>query len=410
VGLEAALYARCLGYEVDVYEQDQVGAHLLRWGHVRMFTPFGLNRSPLGLAALAAQDPHWRPPADDALLTGRDLVAAYLAPLSRSDLLIDGLHEQTEVLAVGRQDLLKGEAVGDDRRADGPFRLLLNDRRAGAGVASTSVATADVVIDATGTFGQPNALGRGGLPAPGEIELRDAIEYGLPDVLGNDRAVYAGRRVLVVGAGFSAATTVVALARLAESVPGGQVFWLARRPATPGQGPVRTVAPDRLPARHALAQEANALAAASGGAVQYLAGGWVESLAAAVGGGCDVCIAGDQSAVLRVDRIVANVGYRPNARLYQELQVHECYATGGPMKLAARLLERSGGDCLDERACGPESLLHPEPDFYILGAKSYGRSPQFLLAVGLAQIRELFTVLGDRADLDLYAGVQHLCP
>ena len=54
---------------------------------------------------------------------------------------------------------------------------------------------------------------------------------------------------------------------------------------------------------------------------------------------------------------------------------------------------------------GPHSLVSPEPNFYILGAKSYGRNSQFLIAAGLVQIRDLFTLLGDRADLDLYESV-----
>jgi 2-polyprenyl-6-methoxyphenol hydroxylase-like FAD-dependent oxidoreductase len=75
IGLEAALYARYLGYDVDVYERGRVAENLLQWGHVRMFSPFGQNRSPLGLAALKAQDPAWQPPGDDELLSGRELAA-----------------------------------------------------------------------------------------------------------------------------------------------------------------------------------------------------------------------------------------------------------------------------------------------------------------------------------------------
>ena len=56
IGLEAALYARFLGYDVAIFDEAEVAANVRRWGHVRMFTPFGMNRSPLGLAALAAQD------------------------------------------------------------------------------------------------------------------------------------------------------------------------------------------------------------------------------------------------------------------------------------------------------------------------------------------------------------------
>jgi len=115
IGLEAALYARYLGYAVDIYERGVVAEHVRRWGHVRMFSPFGANRSPLGLAALAAQDSAWRPPGDDQFLTGREFTDRYLALLAQSDLLIDGLHERCEVLAISRDGLLKGELVDDGR-------------------------------------------------------------------------------------------------------------------------------------------------------------------------------------------------------------------------------------------------------------------------------------------------------
>ena len=61
-------------------------------------------------------------------------------------------------------------------------------------------------------------------------------------------------------------------------------------------------------------------------------------------------------------------------RLYRELQVHECYASLGPMDLAAALLKHAGGDCLSIPGQGAATLRNPEPNFYILGAKSYGRN------------------------------------
>ena len=70
---------------------------------------------------------------------------------------------------------------------------------------------ASAVIDATGTWSQPNPLGASGLPAQGEHALRDRITYGMPDVLGAERQRYAGRRVLVAGAGHSAAGSLLAL-------------------------------------------------------------------------------------------------------------------------------------------------------------------------------------------------------
>jgi hypothetical protein len=56
----------------------------------------------------------------------------------------------------------------------------------------------------------------------------------------------------------------------------------------------------------------------------------------------------------------------------------------------------------------PQFMLNPEPDFYILGAKSYGRDSRFLIADGLRQVRDLFTIIGDREDLDLYASLSKM--
>lgn len=407
IGLEAALYARYLGYRVEVYEQGRVGEHLLRWGHVRMFSPARYNVSPLGVAALRAQDPSWRPPDDDALLTGREFVAAYLRPLAESDLLADSIHEQTRVLAVGRSGFLKPEGVGDPRRGEADFRLLLRTTNR-QGVALERSARADAVIDASGTFSCHNWLGDGGIPAPGETAAAERIEYGLPDVLGADRGRYAGQRVLLVGGGYSAATSAVALAQLAEQAPGTRITWATRSAAAPGEGVVRRIAADRLPSRDELARRANALAQGKQHAVEHRGGVMVEAIETAADGALSVRLAGEGGGELDVDRIIANVGYRPDRRLYRELQVHECYATEGPMKLAAAMLGHPRQDCLDTPSGGPAALLGPEPDFYILGAKSFGRGSQFLLSIGLAQIRELFTILLDRADLDVYATVAPL--
>jgi thioredoxin reductase len=403
VGLEAALYARFLGYRVALYERGQVAEHLRRFAHVRWFTPFGMNVSPLGLAALAAQRPEAPLPAAEALLTAGELVDAYWGPLAQTDLLADCLQEQTEVVAVGRGELLKGELVGQEARRQWPFRLLL--RRTGGGPQGAEfVEQADVVIDATGTFGQANPLGAGGIPAIGESRLADRVEHRLPDMLGARRSDYANRHTLVVGGGHTAATNVLALAELARAAPQTRITWLVRREGEAGPGfPLALVPNDPLPDRAKLAAAANLLAA--GGAVRLIAGRSVAAVCEANDGQLEVTLTGSPAESLVVDRVLANVGFRPDNRLYSELQVHECYASGGPMKLAAALLAAPSADCLKQPACGPAALLNPEPDFYILGAKSYGRGSQFLLAGGIDQVRQAFTIIGDRAELNLYAAL-----
>ncbi|HET6878579.1 MAG TPA: hypothetical protein VFI31_00305 [Pirellulales bacterium] len=397
VGLEAALYARYLGYDVDLYERGDVAQNVLGWGHVRLFTPWRQNVSPLGVAALKTQDEAWPPPEGDALLTGHEFRDRYLTPLAHSDLLIDSLHLHTEVLAIGREGQLKGDRVGDEAREDSDFRLLLRDA-----AGNEALASAEVVIDTTGTYGNHNWAGASGIPAPGERAAAADIEYGLPDVLGSDRHRYAGKKVLVVGAGYSAATSVVALAALARETPGSEIIWITRHADTFGSGPIPVIENDRLCQRDQLARDANALALDRASLVDYRPGQTIESMEWRPNGRLAVVLAGESTETVEVDRIVANVGYRPDNRLYAELQVHECYASGGPMKLAAALLGQPSADCLDQSPHGPQSLCTPEPDFYVLGSKSYGRNSQFLLSIGLAQIRDLFSMIGDRADLDLY--------
>ncbi|HEX5102290.1 MAG TPA: hypothetical protein VFV87_00665 [Pirellulaceae bacterium] len=400
IGLEAALYARFLGYEVVVFEAGEVAASVRRWGHVRMFTPFGMNRSPLGLAAIQAQDEGYRPPGDDELLTGHEWVDRYLLPLSQTDLLADHLRLQTNVLRVGKERLLKGESPGHAERGDFAFRLLVRDSDG-----NERIETADAVIDASGTFGLANHLGHGGIPAPGEAACADKIEWRLPDILGRDREHYAGHHTLLIGAGYSVATNAVALSRLIAEVPGTRVTWITRRePAAGAAGPIEEIHDDRLPERAGLARRANELANDPNSGINY----WPATEVERIEGEFSVELSGRHAGIYSLDRIIANVGFRPNTQIYEELQVHECYATQGPMKLAAAMMGQQSADCLDQKACGPQSLLNPEPNFYILGAKSYGRKSNFLMSVGLEQIREIFTILGDRPTLDLYAGAHNL--
>jgi hypothetical protein len=48
-------------------------------------------------------------------------------------------------------------------------------------------------------------------------------------------------------------------------------------------------------------------------------------------------------------------------------------------------------------------LLNPEPGFFILGMKSYGRNSAFLLQTGHEQIHDAFRLITEEPELDLYA-------
>ena len=396
VGLEAALYASALGLPFAVYERGRVGEHLRRWGHVRLFSPFGMNSTPLGRARIRADQPQHPLPDDKTLLTGRDHVAAYLEPLALSPALTPAIHENTTVLRVGRRGFHKDDHPGDARRGKEPFRLLLRDDKG-----RERFEEADIVLDCAGVYGKPRWLGHGGIPALGETAARQQIAYGLEDVPGERRSHYADKTTLVVGSGYSAATTVCALAALAEKHPATWVIWLARGAGTQ---PIKRFVNDPLRERDLTAVRANNLATRPDGNVEFHAQTVVEAVETAgpdrgfkVSGRCS-----GKPVSWEVERIIANVGYGPDAELYRELQVHECYASLGPMALAAALAKHAGGDCLAVPSQGPAALRNPEPNFFILGAKSYGRNSNFLLRTGFEQVRDAFALVTGKPTLDLY--------
>ena len=389
VGLEAALFAKQQGYDVTVLERGRVAENVRSWGHVRLFSPFSMNSSPWGRALLAetcsgTEESAPTLPEDDALLTGADFVARYLLPLSRQTLISDLIHEDTEVLAVGRDSIWKTDLGGADRQMS-PFRILV---RSPSGEADIH---ADLVLDCTGTYGNHNWLGGGGTPCVGEQACESGILWTLPDVAGADRDRFAGRTTLVAGSGYSAATVVVELAALAGEAPGTSVIWLTRTDQSP---PIPAVPHDSLEQRVKLTTEANRSALELRPVVDWRPGQIVRAVTAGPGECMTVTMeSNDVTTQTEVDEIVALVGYRPDRCLYEELQIHECYATQGPIRLAAALLAESSEDCLTQTCPGPETLINPEPGFFILGAKSYGRSSQFLLRVGIEQIEAAFSVI-----------------
>lgn len=395
IGLEAALYARQLGYPVDVYEAGQAGNYVQQWGHVRLFSPFGMNVTTLGRNALLAKNPQHEFPQDGDCITGRELLECYLKPLAESELLKGCIHLNARIVSIGREDLLKEDAIGDARRSKQPFRILVENEKN-----QERITSADIVFDCTGTYGQHRWLGQGGIPALGERAAERHICYTLEDVLGQKRNHYAGKNILVIGAGYSAATTVSQLATLAEQHPETWVIWATRGSKTQ---PIHRISGDVLKERDRLAVRANLLATRQEGNVEFHPHTAIETIAGNAEQGFRIQVEGDaQSRTWTVDRIIANVGYTPNREIYRELQIHECYATFGPIKLAAALLSQGNADCLKQASPGAEVLKNPEPNFYILGAKSYGRNSLFLLRTGFQQIRDVFRLVTGKKDLDLY--------
>jgi thioredoxin reductase len=363
VGLEAALSARSLGLPVAVFEQGHPASHVERWGFVRMFTPFGMNATPLGRQALLRDAPTRELPADADLLTGREFREAYLLPLVESSALRGCVHAETRVVAVGRTGWRKTDPP--DRKPLPPFRILVRDPKG-----HERIETADVVLDCTGTFGKPNWVGDGGVPAVGETAARQHYSYWPEDVLGAKRGYYAGKSVAVIGGGYSAAATVCDLAAVAEEEQSTWVVWLTNGPRTQ---PLPRLPADPLKERDRLAARANNLAARCDGNLEYHPQTLIDEV---VSHGQDQGFrisarVGGKPTTWEVDRVMANVGYRPDVGFASELRVAE---PDGTVETA-------------------------EPGYFVLGAKAKGRDSNFLLRDGHEQVRRVLSAAAGKPDL-----------
>ncbi|HVS15413.1 MAG TPA: hypothetical protein VMV46_15910 [Thermoanaerobaculia bacterium] len=395
IGLEAALAAAEAGIPFVLLERgERVASHVRDWRHVPLFTPWDLDVSPRQRAALAAAAAE--PPAGSDCPTGGELIAQVLEPLSRLPSVAPHLRLGTRVVAIGREGLVKPVEIGTPRRAAARFRLLLEDEH------GERVLLARSVFDCTGSYELPGWIGDGGIPAPGERALGARVVRRLPD-LDVEAALWSGRRILLVGAGHSAQTAAVALAELARRAPrthatGALITWAVRR-LRPAIAPDPA---DPLPARRRLHAAAQALLEGADPAVAPRAGATAIGLTAEDGAiratlrRCHPSGSArgpEEPEELVVDRVLALVGASGDEGLYRELQVHACYATSGPMRLAAQLLASSSSDCMAQPSAGADVLVTTEPGFFLLGSKSYGRHSAFLLRAGWQQVDDAISLL-----------------
>ena len=384
VGLAAAAHLLERGLEPLIFEAGPAaGAAIGQWRHIRLFSPWRFNIDAAAVRLLEASG--WERPRPTALPYGADLVDDYLAPLAALPALSSRLHTGARVTAVTRAGLDKTQSRG---REDRPF--LVRAEHAGAGTRDHLVAA---VIDASGTWSRRNPLGTSGLPASGEDAAAARISPPLPDVTGRDRASFAGRRVLVVGAGHSAANTLISLAGLARDEPGTRILWAVRGGSAEkayGGGDA-----DGLPARGQLGRRLRRLVEA--GTIELHTGFGIASLQTP---DSHVSVEAADGRTMDADIIVPCTGFRPDLGILRELRLELDPAVEAPRQLGP-LIDPEFHSCGTVPPHGARLLAHPETDFYIVGMKSYGRAPTFLLATGYEQVRSVVAALaGDRDAAD----------
>lgn len=380
IGLAAAAHLIEQELPFLIFERGPAAASAVReWSHVRLFTPWRYNIDEAARNLLESSG--WQAPEDgETFPTGGELVERYLQPLAHHPEIAPNLHYGQTVTSVARAYTDKREAAERDEE---PFAIHLLDTEGNA-----TIVLADSVIDASGSWYQPNPAGANGLPVPGERELGDRIAYRIPDVLGRDRARYTGKRVLVIGSGHSAMNALSSLVEL-TAVEGGEVHWAMRRPSV--EEALRACSGDGLTERTLLSRDISDLAQSD--AITLHTGVRVDRFSHTDAG--IITHSGDLR-LPPVDEIIVATGFRPDLEMLRELRLDLHPLFESPFALGP-LIDPAANACGTVPPHSVEKLAHPDTNFYIAGMKSYGRASTFLMLTGFEQVRSISCALaGDR--------------
>jgi thioredoxin reductase len=393
VGLAATAHLIVRNIPVRLYESGEiVAANVRDWSHVRLFSPWSLNIDHEAKAILKRHG--WQEPRGDGMPTGGDLYEAYLRPLAETPEVRAVIETKTAVKAISRQGIGKVVTAG---REDRPFSLVVQN-------GATRLDHARAIIDASGTWQNPNPLGASGLPAIGEADAADFIAYGIPDVLGADRASYAGKHLLVIGGGHSAASVLLDLARFAEADRQIELTWAVR--ATDLTRVFGGGIADRLAARGKLGSDLKSLSQSN--RLNVVTGFSADRVTVVTGA---VIISGRTTSggedLGPFDRIIVATGQRPDLDMTRELRLDldawlECPKALGPA------IDPNLHSCGSVPPHGYRQLAHPEPGYFAVGVKSYGRAPTFLMATGYEQVRSVAAYIA--GDLKAAEDVQLVLP
>jgi hypothetical protein len=388
IGLAAAAHLLARAFSPLILEaSDHIAGTFEATRHVRLFSPwrYSVDREAVRLL----EERGWKQPSGEKFPTAGEMIDEYLAPLAALPAIQSSLRLSRRVTAVSREGYDKAKTQDREHAA---FVVRTNGRH------GDEELRVHAVVDASGTWMTPNPLGANGLVAQGEAEHSAHIAYGMPDVLGAARTQYAGKRVLVVGAGHSAIGTLVALAQLVQEEPSTRAAWAIR-----GNNLARILgggAADDLPARGALGLMLRRLL--DEGRLELHTNVRITALRGTMAGieihgmgkhGEPVSLEG-------VDEIICAAGSRPDHTLSRELRTQFDPWLESTEALAP-LIDPNVHSCGTVRPHGHRELAHPESGYYAIGAKSYGRAPNFLLATGYEQVRSVVAALaGDMVAAD----------
>ncbi|MBT2618990.1 MULTISPECIES: FAD-dependent oxidoreductase [unclassified Bacillus (in: firmicutes)] len=378
VGLAAAAHLLKKGEKFIVLEAgDSVGSSMLEWGHVRMFSPWQYNIDKVAKELL--ENAGWSSPNEEALPTGRKLVEEYLLPLSNLPEIKDQIILQAKVVGVAKKahDKLK-----TGKRDTVPFQLYVEVN------GDTTVIEAKAVLDSSGTWANPNPILSNGIWTNAERQLHNQIHYGIPNVEKLENR-YQNKTTVVIGSGHSAINALLDLAPLQQKFTDTKIYWVLRKKQIHevygGQEN------DGLAARGELGIRIQELV--ESGRIHILTpfhinGVYPSNGQITVVGELD----GEEFTLGDIDEIVVSTGFRPDTSFLNEVRIN-LDSSVESIEALAPLIDPNIHSCGTVRPHGEQELRHPEKNFYIVGMKSYGRAPTFLLATGYEQVRSVVAYL-----------------
>lgn len=386
-GLEVALYARYLGYSIELFDARRIGWNWACWENKPMPCCWEEATTPLGRAALEAQGEGIPRDQWQMVPTRREFADRYLIALAKSDLLVDFVHFNHRVIDVGRRTV-PGRCLDAQERCNDEFRILSESKFQGQ-----RVTRADVVVDSSGWSNQPVGMGPCGSVAAGEDRDAPGVFFTLPTDEQQDR--WRQKDLLIQGDSEEAWELVRRWLDVPPDRQQGTLRWLVQDPDVIRSDRFRSL--ETLWSQHS---QSAALLNCLG----------IERLTPSQAPGAskarwrvDVSFADERIEPIEVDAIF----HLPNPGLdwsfCRSLWVMEPRFLSSAEKLGASQREPQDGGCLGQVAELFRSIATAEPHYYVLGSKRSNAPSDNAFRPIREQIRSLFAVLGEREGLDLYA-------
>ena len=384
IGLAAAAHLIKRNQAFVLFESGEtIGNNILNWGHVKVFSPWKYNIDKAAEELLLQTN--WQSPDKEILHTGKEFFDSYLNPLANHPAIKPFIQTNSKVIAVNRKNMDKMKTNG---RNEQPFVLQVEQGE------EKTFFEARAIIDASGTWQNGNPIGSGGFFAIGEKVNTSKIFYGIPDIKGREKYRYKNKSVLVVGSGHSAINTILELDNLKEEFPETQITWILRKDKI--SAIYSTQNADTLEARGALSVRIetlinkNRVSVYTPFQIQEIQN--TDNSLTLIGYHFNT-----KKGISGIDEIVSNTGSRPDFSFLREVRV-DYDSTVESVPELAQLIDPNIHSCDSVRPHGEKELRQKEKDFYIVGMKSYGRAPTFLMHTGYEQVRSVVSALVDDWD------------